>query len=194
MAWNEHSFSLASHDLVTAPLFAAPLPNPNPPCASISCSCSVWDVRSGEVVRTLESKNAVTSIELTAGNQFLVTADGVSVDFRDGQSFELIKSHKVEGYHVESASYDPEHGRFVAGGSDMWVHLYDYESGKELENGRGHHGPVHCVRFAPGGATYASGSEDGTVRIWQAEYGADGNGNGGQAAPAAPPAAENGGT
>ena len=69
-------------------------------------------------------------------------------------------------FDVESASYCPERGLIAAGGQDMWVHLVK-RTGEEVDISKGHHGPVHTVRFSPGGATYASGSEDGTIRIWE---------------------------
>uniref|UniRef100_A0A453KQJ9 Serine-threonine kinase receptor-associated protein n=1 Tax=Aegilops tauschii subsp. strangulata TaxID=200361 RepID=A0A453KQJ9_AEGTS len=82
-------------------------------------------------------------------------------------SFGLVKSYDMS-FIVESASLEPKSGsKFIAGGEDMWVHVFDFLTGEEITCNKGHHGPVHCVRFAPGGESYASGSEDGTIRIWQ---------------------------
>ncbi|WVZ79520.1 hypothetical protein U9M48_027091 [Paspalum notatum var. saurae] len=127
----------------------------------------LWDVRTGKIVQTLETKASVTSAEVSQDGRFITTADGSSVKFWDANHFGLVKSYDMP-CNVESASLEPKSGsKFVAGGEDLWVHVFDFFTGEEIACNKGHHGPVHCVRFAPGGESYASGSEDGTIRIWQ---------------------------
>ncbi|KAH9761972.1 WD REPEATS REGION domain-containing protein [Citrus sinensis] len=103
----------------------------------------LWDVRSGEIVQTLETKSPVTSAEVSQDGRYITTADGSTVKFWDANHFGLVKSYNMP-CTIESASLEPKYAC-----------------------NKGHHGPVHCVRFSPGGESYASGSEDGTIRIWQ---------------------------
>ncbi|KAL5185983.1 Serine-threonine kinase receptor-associated protein [Glycine soja] len=121
----------------------------------------LWDVRSGKIVQTLETKSSVTSAEVSQDGRYITTADGSTVNYG------LVKSYDMP-CTVESVSLEPKYGnKFVAGGEDMWVRVFDFHTGNEIACNKGHHGPVHCVRFSPGGESYASGSEDGTIRIWQ---------------------------
>lgn len=129
----------------------------------------VWDMRKPGIVRTMETDKIVTSIEVMPDSGYVVTADGTEVKFWDGASLGMKKAYS-QAYSVESATFCPEKGRFVVAGEDMWVHLHDYSTGEEVECNKGHHGPVHTVRFAPGGESYASGSEDGTIRIWETDF------------------------
>ncbi|CAI9114043.1 OLC1v1014663C1 [Oldenlandia corymbosa var. corymbosa] len=140
---------------------------------TILSSCSdmggvrLWDVRTGNIVRTLETKSAVTSAEVSQDGRYITTADGSTIKFWDANHFGLVKSYDMP-CNMESASLEPKYGnKFIAGGEDLWVHVFDFHTGAEIACNKGHHGPVHCVRFSPGGESYASGSEDGTIRIWQ---------------------------
>jgi WD40 repeat protein len=105
------------------------------------------------------------------------------------QTLELIKTincpiinptlgGNVKAQDITSASLAPNRKRFIAGGPadqawpDPWVHVFDYESGQEVECNKGHHGHVWDVAFSPDGETYASGADDGTIRIWKTYPGA----------------------
>lgn len=125
----------------------------------------VWDVRQLKLVRTIETSAPVTDIELSVDGRHLTTSCGKEVQMWDAASFAPVRTYTLS-FPVETAATCPQRGRFAACGPDMWPRLFDMGSGDELECNKGHHGPVHSIRFHPNGESYASGSEDGTIRIW----------------------------
>lgn len=138
-------------------------------CALLdSPGINVYDMRTLQLAQTITTDAPVTSIDVTYDQQYMTTAEASTVRFFDTASLKMVKEHTLK-HNVEAASFCPSKRKFVAGGEDMWVHLYDFVSGEELEVTKGHHGPVHTLRFAPTYDSYASGSEDGTIRIWYLE-------------------------
>ena len=132
------------------------------------------NTNSGAEVRDMEITTTTTTATAAGGSggktkQILTVASGNKVYFFDLQTHTLLQSHTMPIHFREEggASLHPSGTKFIAGGSDLWVRVFDFETGRELECLKGHHGPIRCLRYSPTGKTYATGSEDGTIRLWK---------------------------
>jgi len=122
----------------------------------------VFDLRAGQAVTVLETAGVITDLQVREG--VLTVAAGKQMLTWDATSFAPLAAHTLD-FEVFTAATCVAKKRFVAGGPDMWPRLYSAE-GAELETFKGHHGPVHSIEFHPSGESFASGSEDGTIRLW----------------------------
>lgn len=95
----------------------------------------------------------------------LCATAGKSVYFFDARNRRLLKSVATQ-YDVSSVGLHSDTRKFVAGGtSDTWVRIYDFDTEQELDVYKGHHGSIWSVAFSPDGKLYATGSEDGTIKL-----------------------------
>eukprot|EP01083_Nonionella_stella_P012649 35816_1 len=139
---------------------------------------SIWDQRILQHVRNLTLEDKVSSLQVHGDEYTMVSTAGSQVQFWNTETFDLIRSFDLtpagskHAHRLYCAALHPKRGRkmFVSGSlDDLWARVWNYDSGVEVGTQRGHHGPVRCIAFAPDGQSYATGSEDGTIRIWDVD-------------------------
>ncbi|XXH02131.1 hypothetical protein Hte_008499 [Hypoxylon texense] len=107
--------------------------------------------------------------DIGEGLPVLAVAAGKFIYFWGGlRAMDELKRTKL-GYKVASVALDPK-GRKVIVGEDnpaTWARVYRWDDDAEIDIHKGHHGPVWSVAFSPDGKLYATGSEDGTIKLWK---------------------------
>lgn len=130
----------------------------------------LWDRSSGKEVQRVDFASNPNSLELSRDGNVITVSHGTSVSFWETDTLRKFKEISIPT-QVNTASLHPDKHIFVCGGDDFKMYKYDYITGNEIESFKGHFGPVHSVSFSPDGELYASGSEDGTLRLWQTTVG-----------------------
>jgi WD40 repeat protein len=131
----------------------------------------IWDVATAQEVLTLRGHDGAVASVVYSPDGRLIASGG---DWQDatlrlwdavtGEERGLLRWHKG---NVENIVFSSD-GRLIAstGRDEPVVHLWDVATGTERARLTGHERPPSSIAFAPDGHRLASGSEDGTIRVW----------------------------
>lgn len=127
-----------------------------------------WDIsqQTPAKINEMELKATTGQVERYSSD-CLVVAAGSSAYLIEAPSGKLINKVDLD-YEVSALAINADKTQFLSGCSDdTWVRLHDFETGELLDTYKGHHGPVHSIAYSPDGCVCATGSEDGTIRLWK---------------------------
>ena len=140
--------------------------------ASKDRTLKVWDLASGEELRTLEGhSSSVYGIAVTGDGRRAVSASGDKTlkvwDLESGQALRTLEGH---GREVISLALTGDERRVASASFDETLKVWDLESGDELRTLEGHSNSVNAV--APtGDGRLVSCSDDKTVKLWDLNSG-----------------------
>jgi WD40 repeat protein len=131
-----------------------------------------WNAANGDELRRVRHDAQVYSLAVAADGATLFSGGddpGLRIwRLPDGAAVRFVPS-RGNRFFALAASV---HGHLVAGGSTLTVYTQSDVpgSGRTLRD-REHHGWIQSVAFAPDGKRFASGGDDGAVRVWNVATG-----------------------
>ena len=134
----------------------------------------VWDVASGELVRTLEGHSQpIRALALHPDGRHLLSASqDRTLALWDLESGDQLATYRGHASAVTTVAFLPGGEQFVSGSLDRSLVLWDLETGQRRRAFRDLAAAVNAVAISPDGKRIASVGEDASVQLWDASSGA----------------------
>ena len=127
---------------------------------------TVWDAGTGRRLGRISLRGTTECLALSPDGSRLAIDGGTTVYVHDATSLELVTKWKTNYSYVPQLAWSPD-GRLL-GRTDRstTTRLYDAASGREVSALGAKRSRNTAIAFAPDGLTYATGSGNGVVRVW----------------------------
>lgn len=139
-----------------------------------------WDVEAGKcVAESPLHKGSITDLQLSSdGTHFVTSSLDTTAKLVDAQTLKELKEYKT-GTNANGAAIHPTFPHVLVGGGQeaSQVTTTSSRAGKfesrffhkvltdEVGTVRGHFGPINAVAWSPDGTQFATGGEDGYIRL-----------------------------
>ena len=130
-------------------------------------SVKLWDVQSGEALRTLGGIDGrVGSLAFAKDGTQLVTGSATTLRVWDvAKGTQLRAIEKAHGSDILDMAMAPDGKTFFTASKDGNVKAWDFESGRE-QRVFAHGSPCYAVAVSPDGRWLATGAADGSLKRW----------------------------
>jgi dipeptidyl aminopeptidase/acylaminoacyl peptidase len=132
----------------------------------------LWDVATGEGIRTFAGDGIVTSVAFSPDGRSALSDDGNYTfklwDVATGKEIRTFGGHTS---YVAAVAFSPDGRTALSGSLDKTLKLWDAATGKEIRAFAGHAKYVVSVAFSPDGRNALSGSDDTTLKLWDVATG-----------------------
>ncbi len=131
----------------------------------------MWDLRTGQLLRSFTFPSFIHMIELNQNANVLAVSLVEVLQLLDMQTGQCIKTLQGHSKKVPALSFSPDGERLVSGGYDQKIKLWDTSNGRCIKTWEGKVNWLRTVVFSPDGHTLASGGIEPEISLWDIETG-----------------------
>lgn len=138
--------------------------------SGVDHSVNLWDIGAAKMITSLGShpKPTTSCAYSSDGKMLASTADDGTVKIWAASLGKELATSQVRTGWLNCVAFSPDDSRIAAGTSECTVKLYSYPDLVEISSLSGHSRTVSSIAYSPldNGRLLASGSDDGTIRVW----------------------------